>query len=179
MVARRRETSTEAVAWCESRLEVSRKSGDVWFMVQALSNSRLAHHQLGHNKEAVAAFEEEAKRSPQDFTTIYYLADALEKDGNAGSARERIDVALKLDPQSPEANGLLGRIFFKQGKAAEALKPLEFAAAKKPADHESRYTLARVYQQLGRRADAAREFAEVERLKSEQLQKDRARTPKP
>jgi tetratricopeptide (TPR) repeat protein len=139
----------------------------------------LAHHQLGHNKEAVAAFEEEAKRSPQDFTTIYYLADALEKSGDIISARQRIEAALKLDPHSPEANGLMGRILFKQGKAAEALKPLEFAAAKKPADQEARYTLARVYQQLGRRADAAREFAEVERLKSEQLQKDRARTPKP
>src|SRR5262249_4904635 len=65
------------------------------------------------------------------------------------------------------------------GKAAEAVKPLEFAAAKKPDDQDSRYTLARVYQQLGRRADAAREFAEGERLKSEQLQKDRAKTPKP
>jgi tetratricopeptide (TPR) repeat protein len=139
----------------------------------------LAHHQLGHNKEAVAAFEEEAKRSPQDFTTIYYLADALEKDGDTESARERVGVALKLDPQSPEANGLLGRILFKQGKATEAVKPLEFAAAKKPSDHEARYTLARVYQRLGRREDAAREFAEVERIKSEQLQKDRARTPKP
>jgi tetratricopeptide (TPR) repeat protein len=139
----------------------------------------LAHHQLGHNKEAVAAFEEEAKRSPRDFTTMYYLADALEKDGGVDSARERVEVALKLDPQSPEANGLLGRILFKQGKAAEAVKPLEFAAAKKPDDQEARYTLARVYQRLGRREDAAREFAEVERIKSEQLQKDRSRTPKP
>lgn len=139
----------------------------------------LAHYQLGRNKEAVAAFEEEAKRSPRDFTTIYYLAGALEKDGNADSARERVEQALKLDPQSPEANGLLGRILFKQGKAAEAVKPLEFAAAKKPDDQETRYTLARVYQQLRRREDAAREFAEVERLKSEQLQKDRDRTRKP
>jgi tetratricopeptide (TPR) repeat protein len=139
----------------------------------------LAHYQLGHNKEAVTAFEEEAKRSPQDYATIYYLAAALEKDGNADSARERVAAALKLDPQSPEANGLLGRILFKQGKAAEAVKPLEFAVAKKPDDQETRYTLARVYQQLRRREDAAREFAEVERLKSEQLQKDRAKTPKP
>jgi len=107
------------------------------------------------------------------------LADSLEKDGNANSARERIEAALKLDPQSPEANGLLGKILFKQGKAAEAVKPLEFAAAKNPADQETRYTLARVYQQLGRREEAAREFAEVERLKSEQLQKDRAKTQKP
>jgi tetratricopeptide (TPR) repeat protein len=139
----------------------------------------LAHHQLGHNKEAVAAFEEEVKRSPRDFSTIYYLADALEKDGNVSAARQRIDVALTLNSQSPEANGLLGKILFKQGKASDAVKPLEFAVTKKTDDHELRYTLARVYQQLGRRDDAAREFAEVERLKSEQLKKDRARTPKP
>jgi tetratricopeptide (TPR) repeat protein len=139
----------------------------------------LAHHQLGHNKEAVAAFEEEAKRSPQDFATIYYLADALEKDGNVSAARQRVEAALTLDPQSPEANGLLGKILLKQGKAVDAVKPLEFSVTKKPDVHELRYTLARVYQQLGRREDAAREFAEVERLKSEQLKKDRARTPKP
>jgi len=139
----------------------------------------LAHHQLGHNKEAVAAFEEEAKRSPRDFTTIYYLAGALEKDGNVSAARQQVDAALTLDSQSPEANGLLGKILFKQGKAVDAVKPLEFAASKKPDDQELRYTLARVYQQLGRRDDAAREFAEVERIKSEQLKKDRARTPRP
>jgi len=139
----------------------------------------LAHHKLGHDKEAVAAFEDEAKRSPRDFPTIYYLADALEKDGRLDEARRRVDASLTLDSQSPEANGLLGKILFKQGKTAEAVKPLEFAAAKNPADHELRYTLARVYQQLGRREEASREFAEVQRLKAEQLKKDRANTPKP
>ncbi len=74
---------------------------------------------------------------------------------------------------------MLGKILFKQGQAAEAVKPLELAAAKKPTDHELRYTLARVYQQLGRKQEAAREFAEVQRLKAEQLKKDRANTPKP
>jgi len=139
----------------------------------------LTHLKLGQNKEAVAAFEDEAKRSPQDFPTLYYLADALEKDGDAGAARQRVEAALKLDSQSPEANGLLGKILFKQGKASEAVKPLEFAITKNATDHELRYTLARVYQQLGRREDAAREFAEVQRLKAEQLKKDRANTPKP
>jgi tetratricopeptide (TPR) repeat protein len=139
----------------------------------------LAHLKLGHNKEAVAAFEQEVKRNPQDFLTIYYLADALERDGDLEAARQQVEAALKLDLQSPEANGLLGKILFKQGKTAEAVRPLEFASAKKSADHELRYTLARVYQQLGRREDAAREFAEVQRLKAEQLKKDRANTPKP
>jgi Flp pilus assembly protein TadD len=87
--------------------------------------------------------------------------------------------ALKLDAQSPAANGLLGKILLKQGQAAEAVKLLEFAAAKKADDHELRYTLARAYQQLGHKEEAAREFAAVQKLKAEQLKKDRQNTPKP
>jgi tetratricopeptide (TPR) repeat protein len=139
----------------------------------------LAYEQLKRNKEALVAFENELKRSPQDFLTLYYLAYLNEAEGNLNAAERHLDSALKLAPESPEANAVAGKILFKQGKAAEALKPLEFAATKKPNDHELRYTLARVYQQLGRKEDAAREFAEVQRLKAEQLKKDRANTPRP
>ena len=139
----------------------------------------LAHFKLGNNKAAIEALEKEAGRSSQDFTTLYYLAAALESDDNLVAARQRLDAALRLDPHSPEANGLLGKVLFKQGKASEAVKPLEIAVAKMPNDHQQRYVLARVYQQLGRRDDAAREFAEVQRLKTKQLERDRAITPKP
>jgi Flp pilus assembly protein TadD len=135
--------------------------------------------QLGRHKEATAALENELKRAPGEFSTLYSLALALESDGNLAAAHGRVQEALRRDPQSADANAQLGKILFKQGKASEALKPLELAAAKKPADHETRYTLARVYQQLGRREEAAREFAEVQKLKAEQLKKDRANTPKP
>jgi tetratricopeptide (TPR) repeat protein len=139
----------------------------------------LAQFKLGHNKEAIEALEKELGLSSQDFTTLYYLAAALERDDNLVGARQRLDAAMKLDPQSAEANGLLGKVLFKQGKASEAVKPLEIAVARMPNDHEHRYVLARVYQQLGRREDAAREFAEVQRLKTKQLERDRAITPKP
>ncbi len=139
----------------------------------------LAYEQLKRNKEALVAFENELKRSPQDFLTLYYLAYLNEAEGNLNAAERHLDSAMKLAPESPEVNAVAGKILFKQGKAAEAVKPLEFAAAKKPNDHELRYTLARVYQQLGRKEDAAREFAEVQRLKAEQLKRDRANTPKP
>ncbi len=139
----------------------------------------LAHFKLGQNKEAIAAFENEVTRGAKDFSTLYYLAEALADDGNVEVARQRLDAAIKLDPQSPEANGLLGEILFKQGKAGEAVKPLEFAVAKLPTDQERRYLLARVYQQLGRRDDAKREFAEVQRLKAKQLEEDRKKIAKP
>ena len=139
----------------------------------------LAHFMLGQKKDAVAAFNDEIKRNPLDTPSQYYLAQAFEKDGDLDNALKWVGSALKLDPQSPEANGLLGKILFKQGKTSEAVKPLEFATAVRKTDHELRYTLARTYQQLGRREDAVREFAEVQRLKSEQLKKDRANTPRP
>jgi hypothetical protein len=39
--------------------------------------------------------------------------------------------------------------------------------------------LARLYQKLGRHEDAHRQFAEIQRLKNEQLEKDRKRISKP
>lgn len=139
----------------------------------------LANFMLGKHKEAIAEFENETRRNPLDTPSLYYLAEAYEKDGNLIEARRWVEAALRLDSQLPEANGLLGKILFKQGQPAEAVKLLEFAAKKKSDDHELRYALARTYQQLGRKEDAAREFAEVQRLKAEQLKKDRANTPKP
>jgi len=139
----------------------------------------LSYLKLGRHKEAISAFEGELRRQPQDFTTLYYLAYLQEAEGHLPAAQQYLNHALKLDAESAEANALAGKMLFKQGKAAEAVKPLETAVAKKPTDPDPRYLLARVYQQLGRREEAAREFAEVQRLKAEQLKNDRANTPKP
>ena len=139
----------------------------------------LALLKLGRNKEAITSFERELVRTPLDFTTLYYLAYLHEADGNTEPALERLNAALKIQSESPEANALLGKLLVKQNKPAEALRPLEYAVKNDPKDPDKRYLLARVYQQMGRREDAAREFAEVQRLKDEQLKGDRARTPKP
>lgn len=139
----------------------------------------LSYVKLGRNPEAIAAFENEVRRKPQDFVSLYYLAYVHEAAGSFDVALQYVDRAMKVDSESPEANALLGKILFKQNKAADALKPLEIAVAKDATDADKRYLLARIYQQLGRREDAAREFAEVQRLKAEQLKNDRARLPKP
>ncbi len=139
----------------------------------------LAYLKLGRNQEAITCFEKELSRTPRDFSTLYFLAYLHEADGNLIAALARLDAGLKLEPQSAEGNSLLGKILIKQGKSAEALIPLQKAVAQDPHDPDKRYMLARVYQQLGRGEDAAREFAEVQRLKVEKLNTDRARTPKP
>lgn len=139
----------------------------------------LCYQQLGRNKEALAAFQTELSRSPDDFLTLYYVAFLNEAQGNLEVAERHLSAAMKVVPDSPDANALLGKILFKRGKATEAVAPLEFSIGKNPTDPDRRYLLARIYQQLGRREDAAREFAEVQRLKAKQLERDRARTPKP
>lgn len=139
----------------------------------------LAYQQLGRNPEALSAFEKELARRPNDFLTLYYVAFLQEAAGNLDTAERHLEAALKLAPESPDAQALKGKILFKRGKAADAVAPLEYAIKENPGDTERRYLLARIYQQLGRREDAAREFAEVQRLKARQLEQDRARTPKP
>ncbi|RPJ86894.1 MAG: tetratricopeptide repeat protein [Acidobacteria bacterium] len=121
--------------------------------------------------EAIEAFEKELDLRPKDFSTRYYLAYSLEAAHRPEEALSRLQKALELEPQSPEGNALLGKILFDQGKAAEALPKLELAVKGDPQEPEKRFLLARVYQKLGRREDASREFAEVQRQKTEQLQK--------
>jgi tetratricopeptide (TPR) repeat protein len=138
----------------------------------------LSYLKLGRSQDALDCFERELRQSPQDFSTLYYLAYLHELSGKLDAARTRVEEALKLEPQSSEANALLGKVLFKQGKAAEAVAPLEAAVAKDPEDSQNRYLLARVYQQLGRRQDAAREFAEVQRLKKQAIEQEKSRRSK-
>ncbi len=139
----------------------------------------LSYLKIGRSQEARACFERELRQSPQDFSYLFYSAYAHELSGELEVARRRSEEALKLEPSSPEANTLLGKILLKQGKAADAVAPLESAVANDPADSEKRYLLARVYQQLGRRKDAARELAEVQRLKNKALEQEKTHGKKP
>ncbi|HEU4390721.1 MAG TPA: tetratricopeptide repeat protein [Blastocatellia bacterium] len=134
---------------------------------------------MGDRQQAIASFKNELDRKPNDFWSLYYLATAHEAEGNDDSARQYLDAALKLEPKSPEVNGMLGKLLVKQNKYAEALAPLEAAVADPAADSSTHYLLARVYQRLGRRKDAEREFAETERLKGKQLERERSRALKP
>ena len=139
----------------------------------------LALLKLGRYDRAIIAFEAELAGTPRDFSTLYYLAYAHEGDGGLDAALERIRQALKLAPQSAEADALAGKILTKEDRPGEALAYLEKAVKSDPFDPKKRYLLARAYQSLGRREDADREFAEVHRLKGDQFKSDQARTPRP
>jgi tetratricopeptide (TPR) repeat protein len=133
----------------------------------------VAYLRTGRNQDAIRAFEQELKRLPRDYWTLYYLAFLLEAEGQLDAAREKTQIAIALQPRSADANALLGKILLKQNKAAESVPPLETAVAQNPNDSALRFQLARAYQQSGRRQDAAREFAEAQRLKDQGIEKER------
>ncbi|MCI0662579.1 MAG: tetratricopeptide repeat protein [Acidobacteria bacterium] len=133
-----------------------------------------AYLRAGRNTEALREFETQLTDMPGDFWTTYYLAFILEAEGKLDPAREKLDFALKHEPRSLECNSLLGKILLKQGKPEAAVGPLEIAVAQNPDDSNTRFQLARAYQQSGRRQDAAREFAEVQRLKDRDIEKERS-----
>ena len=139
----------------------------------------LCYYKLGLNKDGLAAFEEEYKRSPKDFTTIYYLALLHEAEGNVEPARKFVDLAMAMQPNSIETIMILGKVLSRQGKNEEAAIAIEKAVAQDPKDSMKRYLLGKIYRELGRREDSNREFNEARRLKSEEAKTDREKSVKP
>jgi tetratricopeptide (TPR) repeat protein len=158
-----------------SELEAAQKDSADLPRLQSMLG--LAYYKLGRSEAARASFERELSRAPNDFLALYYLALLLEKQGDLSAARQRVLMALKQVPESVEAGTLLAGILIRQGQPAEALPILEQAVARQPLSTETRYLLARTYQKLGRKQEAAREFAEVERLKAQERERENVRKP--
>ena len=138
----------------------------------------LAYFKLGRTAEAIACFEHELQRAPQDFPVLYYLAAAHEKQNDLPAARRHIEAALAQQTQSAEALTLYSQVLSKQNQFAPALAALERVFAAQPDaanDAEKRYLRARLYQRLGRKQDAARELAAVQRLKDAARQQEKAK----
>ncbi|MBL8203976.1 MAG: tetratricopeptide repeat protein [Blastocatellia bacterium] len=139
----------------------------------------LCYYKLGLNKAGLSAFEAEVKQRPKDFTTLYYLALLHEAEGNLDPAKQYVDLALAMQPNSVEVITILGKVLSRQGKNAEAAIAIEKAVAQDPKDSLKHYLLGKIYRELGRRDDSNREFNEARRLKAEETQTDRNKPAKP
>ncbi len=139
----------------------------------------LAYFETERFDDARTAFESELKRAPKDVSSLCFLASMDDKEGRFESERRRLDVALSVEPASPDANWLMGKILTAQGRATEAVRPLQVAVSGDPLDTQKRYQLARAYQQIGRKEDAERELAEMKRLQALEFEKDQSKIIKP
>lgn len=126
----------------------------------------LSYLKLGRYEAAIACFDRELQKYPQDFGLLYFKAFAQEAIGVLRDARTNLEAALRIENDSVEGRALLAKILLKLGDAATALPHAEFTVRKEPTDADRRYLLAKIYQRLQRKDDAAREFAEAEMLKA-------------
>ena len=132
--------------------------------------SRLA---LGDREGARQAFHNALERSDRDAAAHIYLAWMDEQDDRLSEAARHAEQAVALDGELAESRGLFGRILLKQGSADAAVAHLEVAVALEPRNSSWRFLLGQAYARLGRSEAARREFAEAQRIKEEEVARER------
>jgi tetratricopeptide (TPR) repeat protein len=87
----------------------------------------------GAYAEAVGAYREAARLMPDDPEGWLRLADAhLNLGGDPQAAVEDVQVALRIDPESPRAYGLLGAALHAMGEHPEAVASFAEAVRLEP-----------------------------------------------
>src|SRR5215469_5199065 len=88
--------------------------------------------------------------------------DAIQK---RGQARDLLEKALKLAPQSAQAHYLFGQIALQEGHLKEAEEDLLRSLSSDPDRSKTHFALSRVYRRMERTDQAAKEFALYEKSK--------------
>ena len=109
-------------------------------------------------QQAMAAFAEASKLSPQDAQPHLYAANVLEKPADWRAAALEYQKAVELDPKSKPARTGLANAYVKQKKYPEAEAVLRDLLAADPQDSHSRVQLVQVLVAEGRNDAAAEEL---------------------
>jgi predicted Zn-dependent protease len=115
--------------------------------------------------EAVAEFQQELLRDPQNVNSMLEIAAARQLVDAQGGLRYAED-AVKLAPGLPLAHYLLGMLRLETGDAAAAIPELEIAQKSFPKEAGVYFALGKAYSRMGRKADATKARAEFARLNS-------------
>jgi tetratricopeptide (TPR) repeat protein len=99
---------------------------------------------LGHDQEAIAAYQVAIRVNPKSAKTAFHLGRLLLKRGDARNAEALIRRAGELEPGWPEPYAELGRLYAEQQRNQEAAAMLTTYLKLRPADQPARDLLARV-----------------------------------
>ena len=127
--------------------------------------------ELHENDGAVAQFQEELQRDPENIHSLLEIA-AVRYRVDSQNALPYAERAVKLAPQIPFAHYLLGAVRLDLGDAAGAIPELEVARRGLPQAAEIHFALGNAYARTGRKLEAAKargEFARLNRLNSPQF----------
>jgi len=136
----------------------------------------LTHWNMDHTDEAAKAFEDAARRFPDNaFVLLKYALFLLNAPGERDAAQDtRIRSLLKksetLDASDAETHFQLGNLAMKENKYDEALTELQTAAKLDPELSKVHLVLARLYRRAGREEEAGKETQLHRKLKAQEEQ---------
>ncbi len=117
---------------------------------------------------AAGAFQKAVEADPNDFEARLHFGVVLYEQRQLDAARQQLDRALAINPSSPLARYQLARVKRAQGQVAEAVKDLEGVERDEPDWIAPHVELSTLYYRLNRVEDGAREKQIVDRLSTEQ-----------
>lgn len=127
-----------------------------------------ARDALGDTEAAQPAFEEALKQNPRDFMANLYLGTMRLKQRDLDTARPMLELALQLQPQSPQARLQMAKLNGMTGKYAEAATTLEDLEKADPNWIDPHIELAAIYYKLHRPDDGQRERDIVQQIEARQ-----------
>ena len=131
--------------------------------------------------EAVAEFQRELSRAPQDTNSMLEIA-AARYQSDSKDGLKYAEEAVKLAPGVPFGHYILGLLRLDTGDAAGAIPELEAANKALPSEASVYFSLGRAYASVGRKADAVKARAEFARLNAKEHPADESgkyNPPKP
>jgi cytochrome c-type biogenesis protein CcmH/NrfG len=127
------------------------------------------YYVTGQNEAAISECKAGISRFPNDARFYVTYAEMLLASPDAmqqhAQARDLLERAVKLTPQSAQAHYLLGQIALQEGQLKEAEEDLLRSLASDPDRSKTHFALSRVYRRMERADPSAKEFALYEKFK--------------
>jgi predicted Zn-dependent protease len=124
---------------------------------------------INRAQEAIPYFEREIAISSQHVPAWLSIA-AVKYRVDSAEGVKYAERAVKLAPELPIAQYLLGLLLLDATRPAEAVSHLEIARRKLPAEAKIYFALGRAYSQLGRKEEAAKARSTFARLNTKENQ---------
>jgi cytochrome c-type biogenesis protein CcmH/NrfG len=130
--------------------------------------------QMNRAGDAVQKLRERVRQSPDDYLALWYLGEALNRNGTtSGSPEQKEAIAalrrsVQLNADISQSHELLGKLLYREDRLDEAASQLEFAIRLEPGNEAAIYQLAQVYKKRGDAARAKELFSKVSKMKTEE-----------
>lgn len=122
----------------------------------------------GHSPEtfdaALKEFEAELAHNPRDAVAHYQVAQVLLAQSKPKEAAGRLDQALQIEPNFPEALIAQGKLLLEDKRNNDAIQLLTRAVKLMPRSEAAHYSLMMAYRNAGKMTEARQEKAELDKL---------------